>query len=314
MTDARVARLQGWVPVAMDLRADRPWVQWTDLPRANLREPFFEHSVQAHLASADAERVMTPPEALSLVGDAAELVGPHGFVFHSARCGSTAAANALGAIDGALVLREPLAVSYALLGAAPSERAALVRGTIACLGHRFGPEHRRTFIKFSSWNVMFIELLRDLYPEVPCVFLYRDPIESLVSLVERPPNWAALFRDQLPFATDVGDPAALSKEAFLGHVLASMYAAAAGVSGLSAVNYADLVDDPVEHLETALSLNLGDEDRDRARASMSTYSKGTEDRAFQSDSAHKREAATEATKAAATLAAEAYAALESRRR
>ena len=49
-------------------------------------------------------------------------------------------------------------------------------------------------IKFSSWCLLSFDLIRAAFPEVPCVFIYRDPREVMPSLVRVCSKRGGLFR------------------------------------------------------------------------------------------------------------------------
>ena len=40
---------------------------------------------------------------------------------------------------------------------------------------------RDYFVKFDSWNTLDLALIRRAFPDVPWIFLYRDPVEVIVS-------------------------------------------------------------------------------------------------------------------------------------
>ena len=56
---------------------------------------------------------------------------------------------------------------------------------------------RNFFVKVSSWNVLGIDVLLKLWPGVPWVFIYRDPLEVAVSELERGASgWLEIGRKQ----------------------------------------------------------------------------------------------------------------------
>ena len=59
-------------------------------------------------------------------------------------------------------------------------RADWLRWIVHALGR---PHHGEDsfFIKFDAWHVMDLPLITRVFPETPWIFLYRDPIEVLVS-------------------------------------------------------------------------------------------------------------------------------------
>jgi len=60
-------------------------------------------------------------------------------------------------------------------------RMAQLRGMINALGQQRHRDERHLFIKFDSWQILDLPLLLEAFPGVPWIFLYRDPIEIMVS-------------------------------------------------------------------------------------------------------------------------------------
>ncbi|HXM00254.1 MAG TPA: hypothetical protein VN932_10015, partial [Rhizomicrobium sp.] len=56
---------------------------------------------------------------------------------------------------------------------APGDHAAILRALLAAFAG--------AFVKLEAWHAMLLPLLRAAAPSVPWVFLYRDPVEVLVS-------------------------------------------------------------------------------------------------------------------------------------
>ncbi len=104
------------------------------------------------------------------------------------RCGSTlAAANAGGLVDGNIVLSEADPIDAVLRAplhhshVTDVDRRAWLQAIVSALGQRRHADEAHLFIKFESWSVLELALIREAFPDVPWVFLYRDPVEVLVS-------------------------------------------------------------------------------------------------------------------------------------
>src|SRR5438067_13275994 len=69
-----------------------------------------------------------------------------------------------------------------LMPNADEERYAHWLAALTCaFGHRRSGDERHYFIKLDSWHTVALPLFRRAFPEVPWIFLYRDPVEVLVS-------------------------------------------------------------------------------------------------------------------------------------
>jgi hypothetical protein len=71
-----------------------------------------------------------------------------------------------------------------------AERAGLLRGLIRALGLQDdGSSDRPSIVKFTSWNVLFLDILHQAFADVPWLFVYRDPLESMASHQHKPAGW-----------------------------------------------------------------------------------------------------------------------------
>ncbi|CAM9595652.1 unnamed protein product, partial [Phaeothamnion confervicola] len=109
-------------------------------------------------------------------------VEPHGFVFHETRCGSTLVANMLASIPSNRVYSESRPPVQVKLGMTGTKVADIFRGLLTLMGRRRTDEsHQRLFFKLQ--NSKFSGLISAWYPEVPFVYVFRDPVEVMVSNV-----------------------------------------------------------------------------------------------------------------------------------
>ena len=100
-------------------------------------------------------------------------------------------------------------------------------------------------IKFSSWAINRLSLLKEAFPEVPWVWIYRDPAAVLASVLAGPPGWMQLrfqprLAESLLGITNLS--CAASPQSFATQALANFSAAAlAGTDGAQPfVNYRSL--------------------------------------------------------------------------
>lgn len=202
--------LVGWLPIAIDLRVYAEHVTWLFFGREPLAEPMFADSV-----SRLKRRVNGVPIKITGLPSLATFNSPllpTGFVFHVSKCGSTLLANALKAFRGTVVVSEAPAFAPLL---APSEasrnsscthwgctREDLLSGALAAFRQpRIGDE-TGCVLKFSSWQILSLSLLRRLWPNVPCLVVVRDPVEVMVSCLRNPPGWLT-FKNNPRFASHV---------------------------------------------------------------------------------------------------------------
>jgi len=181
--------LQGWAPASLEWRDGQPRVSWCYLGAAPLREPFYDMTIQRALQtpfnSLFAHRADT--EVLARWHAESPGLSPSGFIFHMSRCGSTLVSRMLAALPRHLVVSEAgpldaLARSHARAPLAPIEqRIAWFRWMVSALGQKRTGEEERYFIKFDSRTTLDLPFIRRAFPDVPWIFVYRDPTEVMAS-------------------------------------------------------------------------------------------------------------------------------------
>ena len=118
-------------------------------------------------------------------------IGPLTFVVGTGRCGSTLLSQMLAAIPHNVVVSEASPIDAVVqarrtrpdLGV--EQHAAWLRWMIGAIGQPRSGEERHCFVKLDSWHVLALPLFRIAFPTVPWIFLYRDPLEVLVSQLKR---------------------------------------------------------------------------------------------------------------------------------
>lgn len=182
---------QQWLPVEIASGGGGPFVDWAHFGAGGPAESFFEESIRKALRRP-INRLCRHRTALGeLAGTAAssESIRPSGFIFHMSRCGSTLVSQMLARDPRAIVLSEapPLdAIVRSRVMSAPVNddgHAALLEAAIRVFGRKRAPCHDRYFIKLDSWHILDLPLFHKRFPDVPWVFLFREPAEVLASQV-----------------------------------------------------------------------------------------------------------------------------------
>lgn len=181
--------LAAWTPIRLFAPEGRLLVDWCRLPPDPFTDPFFEQTVGRALC--DPGRMLfrraTPLDTLADFDRERPGLAPTGFIFHLSRCGSTLLAQMLGALPRSLVVSEAppidqvLQVAARVPGATRAQRLGWFRGMVNALGQRRRGDETRFFLKLDCWHALALPFIREAFPEVPWVFLYRDPVEVLVS-------------------------------------------------------------------------------------------------------------------------------------
>ena len=193
-----VESLKGWLPVDAIVANERPGLCWMDMRGVKLSEPFFHQTVERLRAELPPRpEVFTEFDALVQLEKISDSLRPSGFIFHSSRCGSTLVANACKALRNSIVISEAYAVDK-LVGRFSTDGAGgvkeslysiFVRGAVSALGQRTTGKERHFFVKFSACSVAQLARIQRIWPDVPWLFLYRDPTETMVSNLISIPEW-----------------------------------------------------------------------------------------------------------------------------
>jgi len=186
----------GWMPVDAVVVDGRPGLLWMQMADVSFSEPFFQQTVDRVRAEhPEREQRFTEFDALLQLDKVLPRVEPAGFIFHSSRCGSTLVANACRPLNDSIVLSEPYAIDKLVARfitdahdpVKESLYSVFLRAVVDALAQH--ENDQRVFIKFSCCSVSQLERIRRIWPHVPWVFLYRDPVETIVSNVSNPPAW-----------------------------------------------------------------------------------------------------------------------------
>ncbi|CBJ27679.1 conserved unknown protein [Ectocarpus siliculosus] len=110
-----------------------------------------------------------------------EFLQPNGFVYHETRTGSTLVANMLAHVPSNLVVSESNMAEDPVRRCShctEMQKVTLLREIMTLLGNgRNG--HKHLFFKFQDSTTL--PLMMKAYPEVGWVYLFRDPVEVMVS-------------------------------------------------------------------------------------------------------------------------------------
>lgn len=217
----------GWTPARLVDGAGGPEVEWCYTGEEPFTDPFFEQTLDRAVRRPFSLlfRPRTPIEALA---EAAAGLAPTGFVFHASRCGSTLVTQMLAASPRNLVLSEPRPVDAILRWPASlDERVRGLRLLVGALGRSRRGDEQGYVIKLDAWSVLALPVVRAAFPETPWVFLYRNPVEILVSQLRH--RGAHMVPGVLPpelFGLDRAAVAEMAPEEYCARTLAAICEAA----------------------------------------------------------------------------------------
>jgi hypothetical protein len=189
-----VAHLADWMPMRVHWERGAPMVDWCYLGKERFVEAFFDQTLEKCLRQPFnlLFRHQTPMETLAELQAREPGVPPTGFIFHMSRCGSTLVAQMLAALPQNIVISEAGPIDAVLRadwrdpGICDEQRIAWLRGLISAYARPRHAQEQHCFIKFDSWHTLALPLIQRAFPGVPWIFLYREPVQVLVSHHKQP--------------------------------------------------------------------------------------------------------------------------------
>ncbi len=164
-------------------------VDWCYLGDEHFTDPFFDQTIERVLRKPFSLlfRQQTPIDMLNEVAATDPGVRPTGFIFHMSRCGSTLVSQMLAALPQNVVISEAGPIDSVLRAGwrdpriTDEMRIAWLKGLLSAYGRKRGGCEEHLYIKFDSWHTLCLDLVRRAFPDVPWIFLYRNPVEVMAS-------------------------------------------------------------------------------------------------------------------------------------
>jgi hypothetical protein len=300
-----------WLPVDLMGYQGAIVVEWLHFAGLPLTDPFFEETWRK-VRTLPFNRLMRCATPLSAIDAFADAPPPDGLIFHMSRCGSTLAGQMLGAAPGHIVVAEPPALDTVVqLVGRGTLPPATIRAMAGALTRDRDGQARHRFLKLDAWHCFVLPLLRGVWSDTPWTFLYRDPVEVLVSQQRRPgmhmrPGVLPLDAYGVDASSITGDYAA----GILGRICSDALEAVDADCLL--INYDQLPGALVDRILPHFGVEPDAAALDSIVAAGGRYSKAP-GRAFTGDSETKQHEASPALRAAAAPLLAIYAQLEAQR-
>ncbi len=279
----------GWLPVEMLEEDGRPIVAWRWFGRRRLVEPFYGDAVMT-AGFRPLNRLVALRTPLPGPDDRPPRT-PDGLIFHMSRCGSTLAAQMLAASPYHVVISEAAPIESALrLDLDDNAKVQALRAMVSALGQPRAGE-TRLFLKLDCWHVRDLPLLRRAFPDTPWVFLYREPVEVLVSHLRR--RGVQMIPDLVPPALLGLDPPETPDADYCAQVLAALCEGAVrhhAQGGGRLVSYRDLPEALFTTILPWFGVTPSEDELEAMRAAGDRDAKAPEQAFAPDDEAKRREA------------------------
>ncbi len=240
-----------------------PLLAWARIDSDRLDASFWYDAVRSH-------GIVARIEPLDRLIDAAPEPGLVGTIYPMSRCGSTLVVRQISAVSGLFALSEPLTVQQLLDGPEADEALthARVRTLVALHRAALAPLAERIMIKWPLTMVHHAATVAAAMPEVPGLFLHREPVRVMASIARRPlgepeRGTVAAARMAASIARCGGDPAVPIADPLerMAHLVASACLAASETGGLARLDYPALPQATGDAILPAFGVSINDADR-----------------------------------------------------
>lgn len=277
------------VPTAIVWRGDTPLMTMAKIAGDRLCQPFWADTL------VGARTIGFEP--LDDFMPATPALGVAGMIFHIGRCGSTLLCRQFEALPRTVALSEPFVFQQLLDGpVSPADvTRRRVRRLLAAHWQGLRGACDRLIVKWPALLSQHARAIMEALPEVPALFLHRDPRMVLVAVADDPiaangavcPRHLALSPSSAPTAMP-SDPLEIS-----ARLIAAAYAGAIDAPGLRTVDYADLPSAAWQMIAGHFGIALSPSDADAMLRVAGYHSKDpARTRRFVPDSERKAAAAS----------------------
>lgn len=171
-----------WLPYRYHAKSRS--IHWC-LPAGHATEPFQDETISRYRQTVLVNQFITPKTALSsldIQAQAVQSITPTGFIFHLSRCGSTLLSGCLSELETTSVFSESPVLTEILLDQTLDEtgQQQYLQHLINLQASAF-PARPNIVIKWNAWDIFRWKSIRAIYPQVPVIFLVRNPVEILAS-------------------------------------------------------------------------------------------------------------------------------------
>eukprot|EP00041_Stephanoeca_diplocostata_P005998 m.72897 g.72897 ORF g.72897 m.72897 type:complete len:811 (-) comp16115_c0_seq15:1474-3906(-) len=172
----------GYIPISVSVDSTEGQVQFCRLDMNRYHKNPSATPMFKDLIKVSGCHGSTLKRTITQVAEMPMVLYPTAFVFHQSRCGSTLTANILASDPENLVFSEsapPAMVALHCNGCSDDERVDMLRKIVKAMGN--SRRHKRLFFKFQSANTPFMDLYKKAFPDVPWIYLFREPLEIMAS-------------------------------------------------------------------------------------------------------------------------------------
>ena len=188
------SQLYNWIPYQFINIDNETLCQWLYLGTEEFSEPFFNETIAKCKKlpfNCYPQKGVSNISILKEWAEGIRIAEPAAFIFHVSRCGSTIISQLLSKSKAHIVLSEVpffddvLRLPYKKELNVTGEED-LLKTVIRFYSQKRTASAQKVFIKTDSWHIFFHRRIRELFPGVPFILLYRKPDEVIRSIRKKP--------------------------------------------------------------------------------------------------------------------------------
>lgn len=183
--------LTNHIPFRLDFSSDEILCKWLYIENKKFTEPFFQETTGICKGFEENRKPIKSVSTLENLIEFSETIptiAPTAFIFHVSRCGSTLLAQLLSLDSQNIVLAEaPILdeimreISFNKPEISDTKINQYFKAAVKILGQIRTGSEAHVFIKLDSWHIFYYQKLRELYPNTPFLFSFRQPNEVIRS-------------------------------------------------------------------------------------------------------------------------------------
>lgn len=182
--------LNGRLPLKLNICEEGINCEWIFTGDKEFTEPFFDDTINVCRQFSENRIEQKTTTSLSSIIDqsqSSESATPAAIIFHVSRCGSTLLSQLLSCDKRNVVLSEVpffdelLRLPFKQHDLNFSDIENYLSAAIKLYTEKRNDVSQFFFIKTDSWHLHFYETYRKLFPSIPYILLYRNPLEVIES-------------------------------------------------------------------------------------------------------------------------------------
>jgi hypothetical protein len=225
--------LKGWVPYRIRQLEEDLGCEWLFTGEIKFDRPFFDETISQCKSLPENSKLKRSISNLAMLDEWAKeiaCISPTAIIFHISRCGSTLLSQLLATNPANIVLSEvPIFDEILQMGYRSGEIKKVFspfKAAVRFYGVKKSSINQHLFIKTDSWHIHFYKELREMFANIPFLFIYRRPDEVIRShQKQRGMHAVPRVIDPSIFGINLNSIDPANHDAYLGKALCTYYAA-----------------------------------------------------------------------------------------